>query len=180
MIEDKPKFTLDSSFAEDMFLDVKDLDRAALDQPAIYAKWSMEWALALFSRDKLKDRIKAKRAEISKQIRLDPESFGGSAEKKVAENWVNATVDAHDEVLALEEEMTEKQYEVEMLQIAKNDCDQRGKSINQLIELYKGNYFASSSRGSASHVTAIEHFQDKQREKLNDNPRLTKKLTKKV
>ena len=180
MSEDKPKFSLDSSFTEDMLLDVHDLDRAALDQPAIYAKWATEWAKALFSRDKLKDKIKAKRAEISKAIRNDPEAFGGTAEKKIAENWLNATVDANDEVLALEEEMTEKQYEVELLAIAKNDCEQRSRSINLLVELYKGNYFNASSKGSQCHVRAIENSQDKQREKLNSGTTAKKLLHKKV
>lgn len=162
----------DSSFNEDMALDVQDLDRAALDQPAIFKKWGKEWADAIWFRDNIKDKIKAKRADLAKQIRANPEKFG-AVKDKIAENWLNSTIDCHEEVLALEKDFTAAQYEVNMMQVAKEGCEQRSRSLNQLIELYKGQYFSAVSRGSASHVTAIEHSMEKQREKIE------KKLTKK-
>lgn len=164
-----------SSFTEDMTLDVQDLDRAALDQPRIFEKWGKEWADALHERDVVKDKIKAKRAELAKQIRKDPEKFGAQDGRKIAENWLNSVIDYHDDTLALEKELTEAQYVVNMMQIAKDDCEQRSRSINQLVELYKGNYYSASSRGSISHVTAIENSQEKQRDKLQNHPRLLHK-----
>jgi hypothetical protein len=65
-----------------------------------------------------------------------------------------------------------------MMMIAKGACEQRQKSLSILTDLYKGNYFAASSRGSACHITAIEHSQDRQRGKIEDNPRM-KELAKK-
>lgn len=169
----------ESSLKDDMLLDVHDLDRAALDQTIIFKKWAEKWAIAVFERDKVKDRIKVKKAELAKKIRANPKAFGGPEDKKIAENWLNAVIDNHEEILTLEEELTLAQYNVAMMQVAKEDCEQRSRSINQLIDLYKGQYFAASSRGSISHVVAFENSIDKQRDKLN-NPSTIKKLTKKV
>lgn len=174
MIEEK-----ETTLREDMSLDVKDLDRAALDQPIIFKKWAEKWAEAVFDRDKIKDKIKGKKAELIKNIRENPEKYGGQDGKKIAENWLNSVVENHDEILALERDLTEAQYDVYMMQIAKEDCEQRSRSLNLLVELYKGQYFAASSRGSVSHVVAIEHSQDRQRGKIEDHPRMKKLLKKK-
>ena len=172
----------ETTLKEDMLLDVRDLDRAALDQTIIFKKWAEKWASAVYERDKVKDKIKAKRADLAKQIRANPDKFGGQDGKKISESWLNSMLDYHDNILSLEEELTNAQYNMSMMQIAKEDCEQRSRSINQLIDLYKGQYFAASSRGSVSHVVAFDHAINKQTDKLNDNPnpRLTKKLTKKV
>jgi hypothetical protein len=170
----------ESTLKDDMLLDVRDLDRAALDQTIIFKKWAEKWAEAVYERDKIKDRIKAKRAELAKAIRANPEKYGGQDGKKISEAWLNSMIDFHDDILELEQELTDAQYNMSMMQIAKEDCEQRSRSLNQLIELYKGQYFSASSRGSVSHVVAFDNSLDKQREKLNNSSnKLTKKLTKK-
>jgi len=163
------------SLKDDVKLSVQDLDSAALDQPTIFAHWGEEWAKAIFERDKLKEQISAKRAELDEQIRKDPSSFGLSDDKKPTENWVSAQIDSHEEYSELSGQLSQAQYEVNMMTVAKEACEHRLKSLNILTELYKGNYFSASSKGSISHTTAVEKSQDSQREKLNSNPRLLRR-----
>ena len=76
----------ETTLKEDMLLDVRDLDRAALDQTIIFKKWAEKWASAVYERDKVKDKIKAKRADLAKQIRANPDKFGGQDGKKISES----------------------------------------------------------------------------------------------
>jgi hypothetical protein len=167
------------SLKEDMKLDVQNLDRAALDQPTIYAEWGEAWAKAVLERDKMIEKITATKAELLKSVREDPGKYGWKEDKKPGENWFASIVEFHPSIMKLKEKLPELEYEVNMMRVAKDDCEQRQRSLNLLVELYKGNYFSASSKGTASYRTAVENSQDKQREKLNDSPRL-KKLTKKV
>lgn len=163
---------------DDVKLSVQDLDNAALNQAEIFAHWGEEWAKAIFERDKLKEQISAKRAELDDQIRKDPSAYGLPDDKKPTENWVSAQIDSHAEYNELNGQLAQAQYEVNMMSVAKEACEHRLKALNILTELYKGNYFSASSKGSVSHVTAVEKSQDVQREKLNSNPRLTKRAKK--
>jgi hypothetical protein len=164
------------SLKEDMLLDVHDLDRAALDQPSIYAYWGEQWAKAILERDKLVEKVSATKAELLKKMRENPKAYGWMEDKKPGENWFASVVEFHPDVTELKSLLPDAEYEVNMMRIAKDDCDHRLKSLNMLVELYKGNYFTASSKGSISHITAVEHSQDNQREKLNENPRMVKKV----
>jgi hypothetical protein len=172
------------SFTDDMKLDPRDLDRAALDQPSIYAYWGEEWAKAVLKRDKFKQQLSEKKAELLKKIRENPSKFGWDKDKTPAENWINSIVEFHPSIQELEAQMPDFQYEVNMMQIAKDDCEHRLKSLGILTELYKGNYFAASSRGAECHITAVENAQNRQREEISNHPKIVelskkKKLTKK-
>ena len=164
---------------EDMKLDVADLDRAALDQPSIFAYWGEEWAKTVFERDKVKEQISSKRAEIDEKIRTNPEKYGwGNLDKKPTENWVSAQIDSSTEIIELMETLSQAQYDVSMMSVAKEACEHRLKALSILTELYKGNYFSAASRGTPAHTITIEHSREKQSEKLSEHPRMKKLLKK--
>jgi hypothetical protein len=167
------------SLKDDMFLDIHELDRAALNQPSIYAYWGEEWAKAVLNRDKLIESISAKKALLLKEVRDNPKKYGWNEDKKPGENWFASIVEFHPDLVKLKEQIPDAEYEVNMMRVAKDDCEHRLRALNILVDLYKGNYFAASSKNSVSHTEAIERSQDRQREKLNNNSRLTKKVIKK-
>lgn len=173
MSEDKKKRNL----MDDMFLDVQELDRAALDQPSMYAYWGQCHAEAVFRRDKLKEKLDMKRADLDKRIRSNPEKYGATKDK-VAENWVNAQILNHQEYLDVQQEINDAQYEVAMAQVARDCCEHRLRSISMLVELYKGNYFAASSKGIITSTSAFDNAINHQTEQLNKGTAKAK-LTKK-
>jgi hypothetical protein len=164
------------SLKDDMKLDVHEIDAAALQLPTLFAHWGELWAKAVEERDSLKQQISAKKAELYEKVRESPENYGYSGDKKPGENWVISIVDFHKEVVELENKLPTLQYEVNMMQIAKDACESQSRSLHILTELYKGNYFAASSRGTITHSTAIENSYDKQRESISNHPRLKKKV----
>jgi len=167
------------SFKEDANLDINELDKACLEQPALYAEWGELWAQSIRNRDRLKEQITAKKAEIDGKIRDNPGEFGWSMEKNPTETWVSNQVILHKDVKELTDQLTEAQYLVNRMSTAKETMDHRLKALSILTELYKGDYFSSSSKGSAFVKNAVEKSREKQREMIEDSPRMKRRLTKK-
>lgn len=166
------------SFQDDVKLDVTTLDTSALEQPAAYAEWGNEWAKAVLERDRLKERLSAKKAEVDDLIRSVPGDFGWNLEKNPTETWIANRVIAHEDVVKLTDDFLLAQYEVNSMTVAKEAMDHRLKALSILTELYKGNYYASSSKGTLPRERAIEASQDKQREKLEKNMKLKRRAGK--
>jgi len=169
------------SFKEDANLDINELDKACLEQPRLYAEWSSLWAEAVRLRDKLKERLTAKKMEVDELIRKNPEEFGwDNASKSPTEVWVANRLLQNEEVISLSEELIEAQYGVNKMASAKETMDHRLKSLSILSELYKGSYFSASSKGTAFVQDAVTKSQEKQRVLLNSHPEaiaLKKKLS---
>ena len=164
------------SFAEDVKLDVTMLDTAALEQAASFAEWGNEWAKACLDRDRMKERLAAKKAEIDDKIRKDPSEFGWEMEKNPTETWVANQVVAHAEVVELTDQFLVAQSEVNVMMIAKEAMEHRLKALSILTELYKGNYYSASSKGKIPRDRAIDAAQDRQREKLEKS--IKRRITK--
>jgi hypothetical protein len=166
------------SFQDDVKLDVTTLDTAALEQPAAYAEWGNEWAKAVLERDRLKERLSAKKAEIDDRIRKEPSEFGWTLEKSPTETWIANQVVAHADVMALTEELLQAQFEVNHMTVAKEAMDHRLKALSILTELYKGNYYSATSKSKLPRERAIEASQDRQREKLEKSMKLKRRTEK--
>jgi len=166
------------SFKEDANLDINELDKACLEQPSMYADWGELWAQAVRNLDRLKEQITAKKAEIDEQIRKDPSEFGWTMEKNPTETWISNQVILHSEVRELTDQSTEAQYLVNRMITAKQTMDHRLKSLGILAELYKGTYFAGSSKGATFVQDAVAKSQQKQRDMMENNPRMKKRLVK--
>ena len=163
------------AFSDDVKLDVTTLDTAALEQPAAYAEWGNEWAKAILERDRLKERLSAKKAEVDDLIRKDPTEFGWTLEKSPTEIWIANQVVAERGVQVLTEELLQAQFEVNSMTVAKEAMDHRLKALSILTELYKGNYYSATSKNKLPRERAIEASQDKHREKLEKSMKRIKK-----
>jgi hypothetical protein len=166
------------SLKEDLKLDVTELDRATLDQPALYGEWAQKWAEAVFERDKLKEQISAMKALVDEDIRSRPRDYGWELEKNPTETWVANQAILHKDVKDLSDKLLAAQYNVNMMTVAKEALDHRMNSLRIMTELYKGNYFSATSRGSMSNQDVIERHNDKQREALDKSPRMLRRIKK--
>jgi predicted nucleic acid-binding Zn-ribbon protein len=162
------------AFKDDVSLDVTTLDQAALSQPSLYLESGELWAKAVLQRDRLKERLSAKRAEVDEDVRNDPEKYRVISGTKITETWIANKVSQHEEVIALVDELNKAQYDVNMMAVAKESLDHRLKALNILSELYKGNYFSASSRYTEPYKKAAENAEEAQRKTIESSPRMQK------
>jgi hypothetical protein len=135
------------TFKEVLKLDILALDVACLEQASLYEETGGDWADAVAQRDRLKERIQAKKSEIDEKIRKNPESFGWTKDKdKITETWISNKILQNQEMIDLTEELIQTQYEVNILVVGKESLEHRSKAIGYLTDLYKGNYFAAVSK----------------------------------
>jgi hypothetical protein len=160
------------SLKEDLHLDVTELDRATLDQPALFYEQSTLWAEAIFERDKLKEQIAAMKALVDEDIRSRPRDYGWELDKNPTETWVANQAMLHKDVKELMEKYLTAQYNVNIMAVGKEALEHRMNALRIMTELYKGNYFSATSRGSFSIETTIERHDEKQREALDKHPKM--------
>jgi hypothetical protein len=164
------------SLQDDLKLDILDLDTAILEQPALFEKVGREWAEAVSERDHAKDQLAMIKANVDNEIRQDPDAFGVSG--KPTETWIANQVMLHPEVIAANIIYSEAINSVNVLAIGKEALDHRLASLKILTELYKGNYFSASSRTHSPHEMALEISKEKQRESMENHPRMLKRIRK--
>lgn len=168
------------AFKDDMKLDVLDLDRAALNQPSLYAENGEQWAQAILDRDKAKERLSAKRTEVDESVRNDPDKYGLPTGSKPTETWILNKIAQHEEVIALTEELNKAQYNVNIMVVGKEALDHRLQALKILTELYKGNYFTATSRMTESYKKAIEKAGEEQADALESSERMKKLIKKRM
>ncbi len=160
---------------KDLKLDITTLDQHALEQALLYAKWGEKWAKAVLDRDRLKEKLTAKRAEVDEEIRSKPSLYGWDKDKSPTEVWIAHQISIHEDIEKLTQELLEAQYVVNMFAVAKDAMDHRMTSLKILTELYKGNYISTTSRTLDFHADAIEKHNAQQREALDQHPRIIKR-----
>lgn len=160
------------SLKEDLHLDIMELDRATLDQPFLFYEQSVLWAEAVFERDKLKEQIAAMKALVDEDIRARPREYGWESDKHPTETWVANQAMLHKDVKELTDKFLQAQYNVNIMSVGKEALDHRMNALRIMTELYKGNYFSATSRGSTSTEDVIERHNDKQREALDNHPKM--------
>lgn len=165
------------SLKDDMKLDILDLDTAALTQADLYYTIGQQWAEAVAERDSLKEKLASARATADEEIRKNPKKFNAE-DMKITEAWVAAKISLHPEVVSISAKLIDAQLNVNILAIGKEALDHRLKMISVLMELYKGNYYIASSRTHSPHELAIDSSHEKQREIIEQHPRMLKRINK--
>lgn len=161
-------------FKDRVKLDKNCLDDNAIEHPLLYEEWSKKWALAVFERDKIKERISVVTAEAAKEIRSEPKNFGWDSDKAPTEAFINSQIPLHPKVREVQEEVIQAQYEVNLYASAKETLQQRNEDLKILAQLYSGAYFSAKSNPELKEQ-AREKTSDAQREGLT-SPRLKRKV----
>jgi len=160
-------------FKDDIKLEIDHLDKAALDQPSLYAEWGENWANAILKKDRTKEALSAAKSNADAEIRANPFVFGWNSEKNPTEAWVANQIALHEKVVELESDLIDAQYEVNMMGVAKESLDHRKKSLEILAMLYTSSYFVGKARTEKNYVeTLIEKGAEAQTQKLEKSPRM--------
>lgn len=135
------------NFQQELKIDQYALDKAALEQPELFAKWAMEWADAVKERDRLKDKLALVRGQCDQEIRETPTEFGWQKpDKAPSEAFIASAVITHIDYVECNKEFQEAQHNVNVLQVAKEAFEQRRKMIEILTQLYLSSYFSGNKK----------------------------------
>ena len=134
-----------ATFSEDATLNKDALDDCAIEQAYLYGEWSKQWAKAKLELDIAETMLKRKKGEIDEKIRVNPYKFGWESKtgKDPTETFIDRKVEMNEEVMALEDDILVATYNCNILDIAKNTLDRRGRSLDVLAKLYSSNYFSA-------------------------------------
>lgn len=159
-------------------LSIFTLDANAIEHVDLFEECTTKWAKAVQERDKIKEQLARKKAEIDEDIRKHPKKYGWNSETKApTETWFALKNTLHPEIKKLSDDLISHQFEVNSLLGKKETLEQRGKRLDNLIDLYKGNYFAAKSRGNSNYQEKItEGSEETQIEGLNKSSRFQKPI----
>jgi hypothetical protein len=163
---------------DDIKISIFNLDKATIEQPELFEKWSREWADAVFERDKLKEQLSVLKAELDEKIRLNPTKYGWKQEgKNPTEPWFASKIIVQPEHKELNERFIKAQYNVNIMSAGKETVEHRGKALSILTDLYKGNYFAAKARGEVNYQdTLSKKNTEAQSEGLNNSKRMQARM----
>jgi hypothetical protein len=129
-------------YNHDVNIDESALDVEFLEQPTLMKKYGDIVSEARKELDYLKEQLDAVKAQLSKEIRADPDSFDVG---KITENIVADTILLQDEYKKAAEEVVEAQYRYGMARSALDAISTRKDTLEGLIKLYGMQYFTGPS-----------------------------------
>lgn len=127
------------NYEKDMYIDENALDIEFLEQPSLMARYSKMLADARLEKDLAKERLELVKAEISLDIRDNPDKY---ALEKVTDKAVEACVLAEDSYKDAQKEYNDANYEVNLFQGVVNAIEHRKSALENLVRLYGQQYFA--------------------------------------
>lgn len=126
------------NYEEDLSIDHNALDVEFLLQPQLFMKYSEMAADARLEVDRAKELLDVVRAECDQEIR---ENANREA-SKVTEAFINNQIVLHPRYREAAENLNILRHKLEILLSAVKAFDQRKSSLENLVKLYQGSYFA--------------------------------------
>lgn len=165
----------ENEFLEDVQLDVDSLDDANIMQASLYAKWGRSWAIAVKERDEIKERKEVVRADLDSRIRNRPEKYGWEGTKSPTETFISNTILLQQAYQDISQQLIEAQQSVNLMSVAKEAMDHKGRRIDSLIELEKIGWFSHLQKEKPSRKEGLSR---KNTEAQNDTLKKNKRLRK--
>lgn len=160
-------------YKEDVEIDKSSLDYEWLRQASLFMYWGEQEVEAQFLRDKTKERMDLKRAELDSQIRKEPKSFGLG--EKVTESAILNCILLHPDYKKINEEYLENTKTVKTIGVAKEAMEHKKKALEKLTDLWISGYW-SDPRIKKEAKEEVGRFDKESHEKaLNDNSRLQRR-----
>lgn len=131
---------MEVDYQKDLHIDESALDVEWLNQPMLMMKYSKELASAERDVARIKEKQSIIRAELDRDIRLNPERF--KIDSKVTEAVVSNTILLEKSHKEISEELIEAWYEVRMVKGAVEAVQQRKDALQDLVRLHGQRYFA--------------------------------------
>jgi len=124
----------------DIEIDIDALDTEWLKQPRMYLDAAERATELLAYLSKEKDQLELTKSTLGSAIRDDPEAFGLS---KITEAVVANTIIIQKEYMAQAEETRAAKHSYESALSKVKALDHRKKALENLVQLYIGQYFSS-------------------------------------
>jgi len=163
-----------SEYEEDLSLDKYGLHVECEVHSSNYIKWSERLAQAAYERDVLKESIDTQRAKLDQKIRANPDLYFDS-DKKPTEASITATINVNDKIIALNEELNKKNFNVNILSNVKAAFDHKKKMLELETSLYLNGYFSNPKVDSRLAEEDKEKTDEAISKALSKNTRLLKK-----
>lgn len=168
-----------SDFKDKIKLSIFTLDKNAIDHVDLYEQVMKEWVTAISERDAIKDTIPIIKAEAELDVRTYPERYGWKNESKPpTEAWYSMKVLLHEKVRDNIKNLTIAQHKVNEALAAKEILETRGKRLDNLIDLYKGQYFVAKARKGENYSESLtKKNEESQTDSLKESPRMKERVT---
>lgn len=133
------------NYLKDSKIDPDALDVELLNQSHLAITYGIEWADRTHELALLNEEMKVLVADLTVTVNSAPDTYLGEGVKATVDN-VKSYVVRHKKRVALEEQIMEKERDVAIALIAKNEISSgRKSSLENLVRLAGQNYFATPS-----------------------------------
>lgn len=134
-----------------------ELDKEWIKQPATYHKYATKLAEAKYRLEEAKAQTELVKAELSSEIRNNPNEYGLA---KITESVVASTILTQDEFKSVHAELLDQKHQVDLLQAVVTSLDHRKRALESLVSLHGQDYFSSPRADTRSQET-IDEIQKK-------------------
>lgn len=166
---------MDYDFESELQIDRLNLDDELIRQAGLFMKYSELAVNARFQRDKLKEALDLKKAELDGKVRENPGRYGlsVSGDKKPTEAAIASAVLQHPEVVELNSDLINSVRDSGVLDSAREAFNHKKSALEYLVKLWLGGYFADvkTPRNVIAEHSA-QKTDDSQRRHLEENTRL--------
>lgn len=161
------------SFRDDAKIDKHGLDYEWLRQAELFQKYAVEYANAMFERDKAKDRLELIKAEVDSEIRGDPESFG--FEGKPTEPAIASAILQSSEYKEAKGNYLSSVREMNIVMGAKGAMEHKKAALETLAKLYLSGYWGDVR---IPQEVRKQYQNDSEAEALDASSRMNKRRSK--
>lgn len=142
----------EKSFNDDLKIDKHSLDKEWEKHPQLTFDYGKDTARKEKERDRLKDKIEIEKANLEKQIRKEPESFGIAG--KPTENAIRAVITTSEGIKKLQNEYHDLVEECKILNTAKSSItDTKTKALDGITKLQISGLYSSTPNNNITDKT---------------------------
>jgi hypothetical protein len=137
--------TPDLNYAEDIKVDPYNLDLEWAQLPGLHSKWATRLIEVENQRDRLREQIELKYAELDLEIRSNLAQYKlgeGSPERAI-----KSTIVKNEQYKTLQQQYLNAKYAAKVLRIAVKGIKDKEKTIDRLTKLYHDQYYMKPYKG---------------------------------
>jgi hypothetical protein len=147
------KMTFD--YSKELKIDLANLDELVIEQSVKFMEIAESHAKSVYERDEAKVFMDTVEAELDLMVRKSPQSYGL---EKTTESAIRNIIICHKDFKSAQEKHMKANYNVKILESARDAWEQRKKAFEILTSLYVAGYWSKpkTKREDGSDVTAAQ------------------------
>ena len=164
-----------TTFSDDVSIDINSLDVEWERQSSVYHKCSIDYAEAVYEKDKKKFTLDVTKADLDSDIRKNPELYGLD---KITEASVSNTIIACDAFKLATDNYIESNRDVNVLVAAKGALEHKKKALEKLTDLYLSGYWSEPKIKGDAKDEYVGRKSTESASSLKNNPRMLRRKAK--